>query len=158
MTVTFLQISRKPQLRSRTYFFGRPMISRFQQYIVRTEILSTFHARAKYISVKNTSFKPMGRTHLQIPLPIEARGPHLIHPSLDRPTPLTTPNGIQIQSAVLLQYTFRADRQTHRHTDRPTSWTSDSSVALTLCYSDSERRAGFSWWEAWGSARGITLV
>jgi len=38
--------------------------------------------------------------------------PHLIHPSLDRPT--HHPNGIRIQSAVLPQYTFRTDRQTDR--------------------------------------------
>ena len=46
------------------------------------------------------------------------------------PTPFNIPNGIQIQSAVLPQYTFR----THRHTDRPTHETDDrfTSLALTL--------------------------
>ena len=34
------------------------------------------------------------------------------------PTPLTILNGIWIQSAVLPQYTFWTDRQTHTHTDR----------------------------------------
>jgi len=37
-----------------------------------------------------------------------------------RPTPLTTPNGIRIQSAVLPQYTFR--------TDRPADGIDDSSI------------------------------
>jgi len=58
-----------------------------------------------------------------------------------RPTPLTTPYGIQIQLAVLPQYTFRTrtDRQTHRPTDN----LGDRSVrrALMLCYVDSERHA-----------------
>jgi len=39
------------------YIFGMPMNRHFQQYIVHREILSTFQARIKYISVKNTSFK-----------------------------------------------------------------------------------------------------
>jgi len=34
---------------------------------------------------------------------------------IPRPTTLTTPNGIQIQSAVLPQYTPQTDRQTDRH-------------------------------------------
>jgi len=51
-----------------------------------------------------------------------------------RPTPLTIPNGIRIQSAVLSQYTFRTDRQTDRHTDRPTDGIDDrpTPIALTL--------------------------
>ena len=41
-----------------------------------------------------------------------------IHPSntpIPRPIPLTNPNGIQIQSAVLPQYTFRNNTQTDRN-------------------------------------------
>jgi len=40
---------------------GKPMKRRFQRYIVCMEILSTFHARVEYISVreKATPFKPM---------------------------------------------------------------------------------------------------
>jgi len=35
-----------------------------------------------------------------------------IYTPIPRPTPLTTPNGIRIQSAVLPQYTFRLHRET----------------------------------------------
>jgi len=38
-----------------------------------------------------------------------------LHPS--QLTPLTTPNGIQIQSTILPQYTLQTDRQTYRPTD-----------------------------------------
>ena len=55
MTVTFLQISDKPQLHSPEpdYFFGRPMNRRFQWYIVHIEIQSTFHARGEYMRHSN---------------------------------------------------------------------------------------------------------
>ena len=42
---------------------------------------------------------------------------HLINTPIPRPTPLTTPNGIRIRSAVLAQYIFRPDRPTDRPTD-----------------------------------------
>jgi len=51
------------------------------------------------------------------------------------PTPLTTSNGIRIQLAVLLEYTFR--------THRPTDGKSDRSIPITLytlCCADRERR------------------
>ena len=47
-------------------------------------------------------------------------GPALSNIPTPRPTPLTIPNGIWIQSAVLPQYTFWTDWQTDRQTDRPT--------------------------------------
>jgi len=51
---------------------------------------------------------------------------------MPEPTPLTTPNGIWMQSAVLPQY-IHADRQT---------WDDMvSNNSALLCYSDSERRA-----------------
>ena len=56
----------------------------------------------------------------KLPLPFDDLHPHLIHPPLD--TPLTTPNGIQIQSAVFPQFTHRTDRQTNRQTDRQMRW------------------------------------
>jgi len=53
----------------------------------------------------------------QTPLLLAARGFPSNTP-MPRPTPLTTPNGIWIHSAVLPQYTFRTDRQTDQPTDR----------------------------------------
>jgi len=52
------------------------------------------------------------------------RSPPPSNTPVPRPTPLTTPNGIRIQSAVLPQYTFRTDRPT----DRPTDKTGDNCV------------------------------
>ena len=46
------------------------------------------------------------------PVPFDDHQPHLIHSSLDRP------HCIQIQSAVLPQYTFQTNRQTDRQTNR----------------------------------------
>jgi len=61
--------------------------------------------------------RPKFTPRRKLPLPVDDH--HLIHPSLDRP-PLTTPNGIRIQSAVLPQYTFRTHRQTDRWDRRQT--------------------------------------
>jgi len=49
-----------------------------------------------------------------------------------RPTPLTTPNGTRIHSAVLPQYTFWTDRQTDRQTDRPTDGLRKNPVSRVL--------------------------
>jgi len=54
--------------------------------------------------------------------------PHLI--PIPRPTPLNIPNGIRIQSADLLQYTFWIDRPTYTH--RPTDGLGDRSTPLAL--------------------------
>ena len=67
------------------------------------------------------------------PFLFDDRHPHLIHRPVPRPTPLTTPNGIRIRSAVLPQYTFRTDRHTDRptdttHTHRPTNGINDWSM------------------------------
>jgi len=51
---------------------------------------------------------------------------------IPQPTPLTNPNSIQIQSAVLPQYTFRTDRQTDWPTDWPTHVIGDNSVRRVL--------------------------
>jgi len=56
-----------------------------------------------------------------------------LHLSLDAvatSAPLNVPNGIQIQSAVLPQYTFRTNRQTHTH--RSTDGLGNSSILLVL--------------------------
>ena len=54
-----------------------------------------------------------------------------------RPTLLTTPNGIQIQSAVLTQYTFWTDAKTDGWSRRQVS--KKSAYALLHLYIDSER-------------------
>jgi len=75
-------------------------------------------------------------------LPLRSRKPPSNIP-IPRPTPLTIPNGIRIQSAVLPQYTFRRDTQTDRHTQtdrwarRQVSKISDNYAR----YADRERRA-----------------
>jgi len=48
------------------------------------------------------------------------------------PTPLTIPNDIRIQLAVLPQYTFRIDRQTHGPTDRWDRWQTSTMNAYAL--------------------------
>jgi len=69
--------------------------------------------------------------------PFPRRSPLRSITSIFRPIPLTTPNGIRIQSVVLPQYTFQ--------TDRPTDG-DDNSIprALALYYIDRERRANNS--------------
>jgi len=57
----FANFSQTPTSTSNLCIFEKPMKRRFQRYIVCTVIMSTFHARVKYISVKNTSLKPMGQ-------------------------------------------------------------------------------------------------
>jgi len=60
-TVTFLQISRKPNINLELdCIFGKPMKWRFQWCIVHMEILSTSHARIEYISVKNHTTETIG--------------------------------------------------------------------------------------------------
>ena len=67
----------------------------------------------------------------KLPLPLR-RSPPKSNTPIPTPTPLITPNGIWIQSAVSPQY-IRADRQT---------WDDMvSNISALLCYCDSERRA-----------------
>jgi len=73
------------------YIFGKPMKCTFQWYIVYTEILSTFHTQVEYISVTKYAIETIGSkggqtTPKNPPLPLEARGPHLIHECLGDPT------------------------------------------------------------------------
>jgi len=68
---------------------------------------------------------------------------HLIGPFLDWPhSPVTTPNGIQIQSAVLPQYILRGDRPTDRHTDQQMGLTTSlyqHPLTLYWLYSDASK-------------------
>jgi len=78
-----------------------PMKRRFQRYIVHTEILSTFHTLAKYISLKNWAIETIGQWRKQPqnpPLSLEPRGPHSVHQC-----PLTTPNDSTIGSCTSTQ-------------------------------------------------------
>jgi len=72
------------------------------------------------------------------------RSPPPSNTPISRPTPLTTPNGIQVQSAVLPQYTIWTNRQTVRQTDWRTDGLGDKSVpslayALYTDYSDAAK-------------------
>jgi len=117
MTVIFLQISRKPQLQPRTWQFLQnasinrrsPINRRFQRYIVHTEILSTFYARVKNAIQTNWDEKLP-----KPPFPFRAHGPHLIHPSLDRPhsPPQTTSRSNQPCCHNTLYW--QTNRQTNR--------------------------------------------
>jgi len=55
----------------------------------------------------------------KLPLPLQ-RSPPPCNKLIPQPTPLTIPNGIRIQSAILPQYTFQTDLQTDRLTDTDT--------------------------------------
>ena len=60
------------------YIIGKPMKRRFQRYIVRTEILSTFHARVEYLSVTKYATEtigPMGTNNPKIHPSLESRQP-----------------------------------------------------------------------------------
>jgi len=109
ITVTFLQISRKPQLRSRR---PRKSMNRcFQRHIVCMEKLSIVHTRVEYKNTLKNAMHTNGRKKNPIPPLPQSNTP------IPWPTPLTTPNGIQMQSAVL-QYTLWTDRLTGRLGDR----------------------------------------
>jgi len=50
------------------YIFEKPMKHRFQRCVVHTEILLTFHARVKYISVTKYAIETVGRIQYNIRL------------------------------------------------------------------------------------------
>ena len=113
------------------YFFGKPMNRRFKRYIVRTEILSTFHARVEYISVKNTPFKPMGTKPPKLSFLLGHVDPiEHTHPSTDPTHHLKRHLG-PISRFATIQF---QDRPTDRQTDRPIDGIGDNCVprALTL--------------------------
>ena len=86
------------------YIIRKPRLCRIQRYILRREILSTFHTRVDNRSIRDfcTVFTP------KLPLPLRQSPPKFNTP-IPSSIPLTTPNGIRIQSAVLPQLTC-ADR------------------------------------------------
>ena len=55
------------------YIIRKPRKGRFQRYIVRTEIFSTFHARVEYISVKTVI------RQIDLPTPCAAMTPQSIY-------------------------------------------------------------------------------
>jgi len=83
----------------------KPIIHRILRYIPHREILSTFHTQVDHRSVRHFCivFTP------KQPLPLR-RSPPKSNTPIPSPIPLTTSNGIQIQSAVLPLLTC-ADRQ-----------------------------------------------
>ena len=123
ITVTFFQISRKLQLLSWNQLnFPKGNEQTFPTvYCPYINIVNFPHTSRIHFCFQNTPFKPMGR---KAPETLGARELPSNTP-IPRSTPLTTPNGIQMQSAVFTQYTLQTDkrptdRQTDRQTDRPT--------------------------------------
>jgi len=95
------------------------MKHRFQRYIVRMEILSTFAYESNTLLSENTPLKSMGQFRDEKPpkppLPLGYVDPSLIHPSLDRPAhyPKRHPDLIS---------RFATDHFPDRQTHRPTEW------------------------------------
>jgi len=83
------------------YIIRMPIIHRIQRCNLRREILSILHTRV------STPF--LHCIHPKLTLPLRRLPPNSNTP-IPSPTPLTTPNGIRIQSAVLPLLTC-ADRQ-----------------------------------------------
>ena len=117
------------------YFFGRTINRLFQQYIVCTEILSTFHARVKYIYVKKYTIQTNGNE--KPPLPLGGHGPHLIHSSLDRPhsPPQTASRSNQPCC--------------HSTSYGPTNWQTDWDRLTDRIDDKSVRRALTLYWQSW---------
>jgi len=117
------------------YFFRKLMNRSFQWCTVRMEYCQLFTHKSNRFLFKNVIQTSENKNPKTFPF-LGACGPPSNTP-IPRLTPLTTPNSIWIQSAILPQYTF----QTDRHTDRLTDGISNRSVrrALTLYYLDGER-------------------
>jgi len=134
----------KPKNRSRCYIFAyfsqpqhQPQTWLYSQNVnepsisttVHTKILSVFHTRIEYISVKNTPFKQIGETP-QTTLPLSH-----VHPSLTRPN-----SPPQTASSSNQPFCHNA---LSRPTDRQIDGIGESSVprALMLYCTDRERHA-----------------
>jgi len=90
-----------------------------------THELNTFLLKIRYSN-------QWERKNPKPPLPFEARGSHIMHPSLDRPT--HHPKLASRSNQLLCHITLSG------HTDRPTHVINDRSIpwAFTLCYIDSK--------------------
>jgi len=63
--------------------FEKPMKRKFQRYLVRTEIPSTFHAQVEYISVTKYGIENNGSKHPRNrPFPLQHVDPHSVHQCL----------------------------------------------------------------------------
>jgi len=83
------------------------MNHRFLSYILHTEIVSTFHARVEYISIKQILLKPMGAKNPQNhPFSWATLTPS--NTPIPRPTPLNTPNDSSITSHSSHNYTTKS--------------------------------------------------
>jgi len=78
------------------YIIRKPIFHRIQRCNLRREILSTFHTRVDHRSVRHFCIVFTSK----LPLPFR-RSPPKSNTPIPSPTPLTTPNGIRILSAVL---------------------------------------------------------
>jgi len=88
------------------YIIRKPLLCRIQRYILRREILSTFHTGVDNRSIRHFCivFTP------KLPLPLDDHHQNLIHPYRARPHSLTTPNGIRIHSPCRHCSHLRTDR------------------------------------------------
>jgi len=70
-------------------------------------------SRQRITTIQSPHWLEWDGPHLpsKLPFPLR-RSPPLSNTPISRPTPLTTPNSIQIQLAVLPQYALRTNRQT----------------------------------------------
>ena len=91
------------------YIFRKPMDSCFQPCIVCAEILWTFHTWIEYMHTLKNAIQTSGGKKLPKPsLPLRGCGPHLIHPSVERPmhSPPQTASRSNQQFASFAKYTL----------------------------------------------------
>ena len=84
-----------------------------------THDLNTFLGKQYVILPIQTNWDANAEKSQKEPLLLQARGLPS-NTSMPGPSPLTTPNGVEIKSAVLPQYTLQTDRPTDRPTHRQT--------------------------------------
>jgi len=119
-TVTFCKFLTNPTLISKLTTSSEIQWSGVSNNVLSvTKILSTF----TWVEYKNTvknALQTSGAKNPKPTLPLRACGLSSKSP-IPQMIPLTTPNGIQIQSAVLPQYTLRTDWLTDWPTDKQTN-------------------------------------